>query len=160
MNLSASVARRPTDFLWVFLCWAPAAWIAAIFVWYLQYKFTDHPGSTYLFTILTDWLGFHGHEKVMRIGTGALELIASVLLFIRPTQLIGAALAWAIMTGAIFFHLASPLGIDPYNDGGVLFKQAISVWVSALVVLWVRRAEVRPIARALVRWLNAVGRAL
>src|SRR3954452_10144957 len=100
--------------------WGLAAYMAFVFVWYLQYKFTGHPGSVDLFTTLTDWLGFHGHEKAMRIGTGSAELIASILLFIPATQVVGGAAAIAIMTGAIFFHLVSPLGIDPYSDGGHL----------------------------------------
>jgi hypothetical protein len=124
------------------LVWPLSAWIAYIFLWYLQYKFTGHPGSTYLFTILTDWLGFHGYEKVMRIGTGTAELIASLLLFVPRTQIFGAALSLAIMTGAIFFHLVSPLGIDPYGDGGVLFKQACATWVAAAAILAIRHRDV------------------
>ena|SRR5215469_6291401 len=123
------------------LPWLLAAFIAYIFIFYLQYKFTGHPGSVDLFTTLTDWLGFHGYEKVMRIGTGSAELVASILLFIPVTQVLGAALSLAIMTGAIFFHLVSPLGVDPYGDGGVLFKQACSVWVSSVVILVIRRKE-------------------
>lgn len=121
------------------LAWALAAWIAFVFVWYLQFKFTGDDGSVWLFTILTDWLGFHGHEKAMRIGTGTAELIASVLLFDLPLQAVGAVLAFCIMSGAIFFHLVSPLGVDPYGDGGVLFHQAWSVWVASLVILAIRR---------------------
>jgi hypothetical protein len=75
----------------------------------------------------------------MRIGTGSLELIASILLFIPVTQVVGAALSFGIITGAIFFHLASPLGVDPYHDGGVLFKQACGVWLSSAVILALRR---------------------
>jgi hypothetical protein len=123
------------------LTWALAAWIAFVFVWYLQFKFTGDDGSVWLFTILTDWLGFHGHEKIMRIGTGSAELIASILLFDRPLQVLGAFLALCIMSGAIFFHLVSPLGVDPYGDGAVLFKQACSVWVSGLVILTIRRKD-------------------
>src|SRR5690348_14862163 len=93
--------------------WLLAAYTAYIFIYYLQFKFTGHPGSTELFTILTDWLGFPGHEKAMRIGTGIAELVASILLFVPALQVLGAALALCIMTGAIFFHLVSPLGIDP-----------------------------------------------
>jgi uncharacterized membrane protein YphA (DoxX/SURF4 family) len=119
--------------------WLLALYIAYIFVFYLQYKFTGHPGSTELFTTLTDWLGFHGHEKFMRIGTGSFELLASILVLIPATQVVGAALALCLMTGAIFFHLVSPLGIDPYGDGGVLFKQACSVWLSSIVILTIRR---------------------
>ena len=121
------------------LAWALAAWIAFIFVWYLQFKFTGHPGSVDLFTTLTDWLGFHGHEKAMRIGTGTAELIAAILLFGRPLQALGALLALGIMSGAIFFHLVSPLGVDPYGDGGVLFKEACSVWLASLAILAIRR---------------------
>jgi hypothetical protein len=136
------------------LPWVLAAWIAYVFVWYLQYKFTGADGSVMLFTVLTDWLGAHGYEKVMRIGTGSAELVASVLLFIPATQVVGAALSLGIMSGAIFFHVASPLGIDPYGDGGVLFKEACSVWVSAVIILWLRRVE----ALALARQLPIVGR--
>src|SRR5260221_11262452 len=95
------------------LAWPLAAFDAYIFVDYLQYKFTGDEGSVWLFTILTDWLGFAVHEKFMRIGVGSMELTASILLFIPATQVVGAALALAIMTGAIFFHLGSPLAIDP-----------------------------------------------
>jgi len=117
---------------------AISAWIAFVFVWYLQFKFTGDDGSVWLFTILTDWLGFHGYEKVMRIGTGSAELVASILLMDLPLQALGAVLAFCIMSGAIFFHLVSPLGIDPYQDGGVLFKEACSVWVGSLVIVAIR----------------------
>lgn len=138
------------------LPWLLAAWIAYIFVWYLQYKFTGADGSVWLFTVLTDWIGVHGHEKAMRIATGTAELIAAILLFIPATQVVGAALSLGIMSGAIFFHVVSPLGIDPYGDGGVLFAEACAVWLSALVILWMRRAE----AFALARQLPVVGRLL
>lgn len=117
---------------------AISAWIAFVFVWYLQFKFTGDDGSVWLFTVLTDWLGFHGHEKVMRIGTGSAELIASILLMDLPLQAVGAVLAFCIMSGAIFFHLVSPLGVDPYQDGGVLFKEACSVWLGSLVIVAIR----------------------
>ncbi len=119
--------------------WAMAIYIAYIFVWYLQYKFTGDDGSVWLFTVLTDWLGFHGHEKFMRIGTGGTELFASFLLFIPPLQVVGAALSCAIMSGAIFFHLVSPLGVDPYGDGGVLFREACTAWVFSVAVMVIRR---------------------
>ena len=121
------------------VAWALAAFIAGIFINYLRFKFTGDDGSVWLFTILTHWLGFDGHEKLMRIGVGSMELIASVLLFIPATQVVGAALSLGIMSGAIFFHLVSPLGVDPYGDGGVLFKEACGVWLSSLVILAIRR---------------------
>jgi hypothetical protein len=119
--------------------WAMAAYMAYIFVWYLQYKFTGDDGSVWLFTVLTDWLGFHGHEKFMRIGTGSAELAAAILLFIPPLQVLGAAMGFCIMSGAIFFHLVSPLGVDPYGDGGVLFREACTVWVFGIAIMVIRR---------------------
>jgi hypothetical protein len=133
--------------------WVLAACIAYVFIYYLQFKFTGHPGSVDLFTTLTDWLGFHGHEKLMRIGTGTAELIASVLLFIPATQAVGAALSLGIMSGAIFFHLASPLGVDPYGDGGVLFKEACAVWLSSLVILAIRRRQAVELAERYLPFL-------
>ena len=135
--------------------WACALWIAYIFLWYLQYKFTGHPGSTELFTTLTDWLGFAGHEKAMRIGVGSAELVAAILVLIRPTQVVGGALAAALMTGAIFFHVASPLGIDPYGDGGVLFKEACATLLASVLLLVLRREEVLALLRR-VPWLRAL----
>lgn len=123
------------------LRWALAAIIAGIFVWYLQFKFTGHPGSVSLFTTLTDWLGAHGYEKAMRIGTGSMELLASVLVFVPATRGLGALLGLGIMSGAIFFHLVSPLGIDPYGDGGRLFKEACLVWVSSLTLAVLERRQ-------------------
>ncbi len=129
------------------LPWVLALYIAYIFVWYLQFKFTGGEGSVWLFTILTDWLGAHGYEKVMRIGTGSAELMASILLLIPATQVAGAALASGIMAGAIFFHLVSPLGIDPYQDGGELFREAVTVFFFGLVILWLRRDEALALLR-------------
>ncbi|MFY7777009.1 MAG: hypothetical protein ACOVQ8_01920 [Elstera sp.] len=131
--MSATVTRL--------LPWPPALFIAWVFLWYLQYKFTGHPGSVHLFNILTIWLGFEGYEAVMRIGTGTAELIASLLILYPRTQAIGGLMSSGIMTGAIFFHVVSPLGIDPYNDGADLFKKACAVWVLGLFIAVLRRDD-------------------
>lgn len=123
------------------LPWPLAAYVAFIFVWYLQYKFTGNEGSVWLFTILTDWLGLSGHEKAMRIAVGSAELAASILILIPWTQAIGALMSFGIMAGAIFFHVVSPLGIDPYGDGGELFREACTVFVFSLVILAIRREQ-------------------
>ncbi len=136
------------------LSWALAAWIAYVFLWYLQYKFTGHAGSVWLFTVLTDWFGLHGHEKAMRIGTGTAELIAAVLCLLPATRAVGAAMTIAIMSGAIFFHVVTPLGIDPYDDGAVLFKEACATLLAALVLLWLSRDQ----ATALLRRVPMIGR--
>lgn len=60
------------------------------------------------------------------------------------------------MSGAIFFHLANPLGIDPYHDGGGLFTEACEVLASALFIVFALRAELP----ALASRVPFVGRAL
>ena len=127
--------------------WIGAVYVAFIFLWYEQYKLLGNPGSKDLFTTLTDWLGFHGHEAVMRIGVGLFEIVASVFILIPALQGLGAVGAFMLMSGAIFFHLVTPLGVDPYNDGGVLFKEACSVWIISVVLIWWRREKIAAIAR-------------
>lgn len=123
------------------LPWPLAAYVAFIFIWYLQYKFTGHPGSVQLFTTLQEWSGLP-FEPYGRIGVGTVELIAGVLILIPPTRFIGAGMGLGVMSGAIFFHLFTPLGVDPYGDGGVLFKEACSVWASSLIILILDRRRV------------------
>ena len=123
------------------LAWIPAIWIAWELLHYEQYKLTGNAGSVYLFTVLTDWLGFHGYEKVMRLGVGSMEILASILVLIPRTQGLGGLFAMGVMSGAIFFHTVSPLGIDPYGDGGVLFKEACVTWAAGLLVALLRRDQ-------------------
>jgi hypothetical protein len=77
----------------------------------------------------------------MRIATGSTELVASVLLLMPATQAVGALLSLGIISGAIFFHLVSPLGIDPYQDGATLFKEACAVWIASVGILVIRRQQ-------------------
>jgi uncharacterized membrane protein YphA (DoxX/SURF4 family) len=129
------------------LTWPAALFIAGILLWYEQFKLTGNQGSVDLFQTLADWLFIPAYEKPFRLGVAAAEMIASVLVVIPATRIPGAAFALGIMSGAIFFHLASPLGIDPYHDGGTLFKQACAVWLCSAYILFAYRVE----AVALVR---------
>ncbi len=133
--------QRSLDRILPWLAWVAAIWIAWEFMHYQQFKLTGNPGSAYLFVVLTDWLGFSGYEKVMRLGVAMAEIAAAILVLIPRTQGLGGLLAAGIMGGAIFFHLVSPLGIDPYEDGGVLFREACITLVAGLFVAWVRRAQ-------------------
>jgi hypothetical protein len=133
------------------LTWVAALFIAGILLWYEQYKLTGNAGSVWLFTTLSDWLHIHGYEKPFRLAVATMEIAASVLVVIPATRLLGAAFALGIMTGAIFFHTVSPLGIDPFNDGSQLFKQACEVWLAAAFILFVRRMEVISLLRSLIR---------
>ena len=64
----------------------------------MVFKFSGAEESVYIFTKL-------GIEPFGRIGSGIVELIASILILIPRTTLLGALLALGIMTGAIFSHL-------------------------------------------------------
>jgi uncharacterized membrane protein YphA (DoxX/SURF4 family) len=123
--------------------WAAAIWIAYEFLWYEQYKLTGNQGSIDgVFQPLADWFGIPAHEKPIRLGVAILEIIASVLVLIPRTRIFGAGLALGLMSGAIFFHTIGPIGIDPYGDGGGLFKEACFTWTMAALILVLRRAEV------------------
>jgi hypothetical protein len=133
------------------ITWPAALYIAAILLWYEQYKLTGASGSVYLFTILSDWLFIHGHEKAFRLTVGIAEIIAAILVVWPSTRMIGAGFALLIMSGAIFFHTVSPLGIDPYGDGGQLFMEACEVWVLSGFILFVYRVELRSTAWQIMR---------
>ena len=96
----------------------------------LYFKFTAHEQSIRLFTTL-------GMEPWGRIGTGVFELIASVLILIPRTTLLGALMALGLMSGAIYFHLTK-LGI--YFDGDpVLFIYAVIVFICSLLLIIIYR---------------------
>jgi hypothetical protein len=140
-------ARTALDIGRLALPYALACYVAYIFLWYLPFKFA--PGS-HLFQVLEDWSQLTWFEPHFRYLTGSVEALAAVLLFIPGLQVAGGALALGIMSGAIFFHLFTPLGIDPYNDGGKLFTEACIVWLCSLAILAIRRHEILPLIRRLV----------
>jgi uncharacterized membrane protein YphA (DoxX/SURF4 family) len=140
-----------TDRVLKLLAWPAAIWIAYELTWYQQFKLTGNEGSVMLFTILSDWLGTPGGEKPFRLFVAILEIFCAVFVLIPRTRMFGAALSLGTMSGAIFFHTVSPLGIDPYGDGGTLFKEAVFTWFMALFVLFAHRDE----AFAAIAWLRA-----
>jgi putative oxidoreductase len=105
--------------------------VAAILVQTLYFKFTGAPESIFIFTTV-------GQEPWGRYGSGLVEALASVLLFVPGTVAVGAALALGTMSGAIFFHLTR-LGIEVQGDGGLLFSLAVVVWICSAGLLWRHR---------------------
>ena len=99
------------------LTWIIKLTAVAILVQTLFFKFTAADESVYIFQTL-------GAEPFGRIGSGIVELIASILIIIPRTTLIGAILALGTMFGAIVSHIFI-LGIVVKNDGGTLFSLAI-----------------------------------
>ena len=155
--MDTAAARFPSaDRVLKLLAWPAAIWIAFELLWYEQYKLTGNEGSVYLFTILSDWLGTPGGEKPFRLFVAVMEIVASVLVLIPRTQAFGALFALGIMSGAIFFHTVSPLGIDPYGDGGTLFKEACFTWAMAAFIVFARRDELLALGRRLLRRAGAV----
>jgi uncharacterized membrane protein YphA (DoxX/SURF4 family) len=109
------------------LLWACRIVAAVILLQTLYFKFTGAPESVYIFSQVN-------MEPDGRIATGIAELIASVLMLIPKTSLIGAALALFIMIGAIATHV-SILGIEVMNDGGQLFIYAVIVAIASFYII-------------------------
>ena len=118
----------------------PAAFIAFVFVQSLFFKFTGSYETDHIFGTLATWSGLSWFGTYGGYIIGIAELIAAILLFTRWHGL-GAIMSVGIMSGAIFFHLFTPLGIPmpEFNaageivgdDGGLLFGMACLVWLCA-----------------------------
>jgi putative oxidoreductase len=121
--------------------WACQFLAAGILLQTLFFKFSAAEESVYIFSTL-------GLEPVGRIGSGIVELIASVLLLIPATAPVGALVAMGVMAGAIVSHL-TVLGIEVKGDGGLLFGLALTVFVCSAVVLVLRRTHLPVVGRLL-----------
>ena len=137
---------------------ALSVYIAFVFIQSLFFKFTDSPETHYIFGTLDTWaagLGFAGlfapNGPFNQYVVGSAELVASVLLLAGLTtgrvllQGAGALLALSVISGAIFFHLFTPLGVQVVNtdgslDGGQLFALACGVWIASAGILALRRS--------------------
>jgi hypothetical protein len=143
---------------------ALAAFMAAIFLDSLRYKFTDHPKTQIIFGRLNHWAasislpGLFAHTGLFsQYVIGSIELLAAGLLiagmFPRRGHLqAGGALAGLlVMTGAVSFHLFTPLSTDPNHDGGGLFVAACANLVFAVLLLGIfRRREFAELVRKVV----------
>jgi hypothetical protein len=135
-------------------------YIAFVFIQSLFFKFTNSSETQYIFGTLDLWGASLGWPGIFAptgifsqyvVGTG--ELIASALLLaamtkaLRVLRPVGALMAIGVISGAIFFHLFTPLGVSVLNadgthDGGELFALACGVWVSAAALLWLSRGTI------------------
>src|SRR5580698_10347887 len=106
-NTTNMLSKRAILFFWILRILA-----AIILLQTLFFKFSGAEESVYIFSKL-------GMEPWGRIGTGIIELIASILLLIPRTTAIGAVLGLGVMSGALFFHLTR-LGIVVKDDHGQL----------------------------------------
>lgn len=134
---------------------ALAAFMAAVFLDSLRFKFTDHPNTQEIFGRLDRWAGslgapgLFGHSGLFsQYVIGWIELLAAGLLVLGMLprrghlQAAGALAGLLVMSGAVSFHLFTPLSIDPNHDGGGLFAAACANLVFGLALLGVfRRRE-------------------
>jgi len=132
-----------------------SAYIAFVFVQSLFFKFTGSEESIFIFSTLRDWSGIGLFEPFGRFFIGASELVASILLFVPRLRFVGAGMALGIISGAILFHLFTPLGVEIMGDGGLLFALACGVWLSSVAILLIERDRVL----ALLNMLFGLGRA-
>ena len=121
------------------ITWAVRIIAAVILLQTLFFKFSGAEESKYIFTQL-------GAEPWGRIGSGVVELIASVLILIPAATWIGALLGLGTMAGAIMSHLFI-LGISVKNsdgteDGGQLFIYALIVFTCCAYLVWINRKSV------------------
>lgn len=130
-------------------------YISFVFVQSLFFKFQGSPETQHIFGILDLWaaerLGLEGMFLPPGIFNayviGSAELVASVLLLTglftsyKLLNPLGALMALGIISGAIFFHLFTPLGIEVQGDGGALFMMAVGVWVSSIVLVILGRKK-------------------
>lgn len=132
-----------------------AVFMSGVFLDSLRFKFTDHPNTQTIFGKLDDWAatiglpGLFDHTGLFsQYVIGSIEGLAAGLLLVgilprfRHLQAGGALAGVLVMLGAVSFHLFTPLGTDPNNDGGGLFVAACLNLAFGLILLAVfRRRE-------------------
>lgn len=135
--------------------WVLVAMVAFIFLQSLPFKFSGHEQTQLIFSTIGNWLSSIGLSESLAQGfthyggfiIGSLELIATILLVIPKSRMWGALLGLGLMTGAIFFHLFTPLGVarvidDAGNtDNGVLFIMACIAFLSNALLIYLNRSK-------------------
>lgn len=120
--------------------------IAFVFLQSLPFKFSNSLETQHIFGTLGEWSGISWFGLYGGYLIGVAELIAAILLFTTLRSL-GSLMAVGIMSGAIVFHLFTPLGIVmPHfnaetgeqigDDSGILFMMACATWVCAVIVTY------------------------
>jgi uncharacterized membrane protein YphA (DoxX/SURF4 family) len=121
-------------FLWIIKLIAVIILVQTLF-----FKFTGAEESVYIFSKL-------GMEPYGRIGSGVVELLASILILLPRTTLLGALLGMGTMVGAVFSHLFV-LGINVQNDGGTLFALAVITLVCCLILVYSQKNKIPDLLR-------------
>lgn len=145
-----------------------ALWASMVFLGSLPYKFSNHPDTQHIFGTIGDWIGWaigSGFSAYAAYVIGSLELVASVMIlsgiilwaiqaagFLKNKNgnmliALGGALWAALMGGAMFFHIVSPLWIvvlhNGVSDGWALFKSAASVFVIGVSFFFMYKSSLK-----------------
>lgn len=156
--MSAFVSFLKQRYLLVF-----SVFVAFVFLQSLFFKGAELIGepadiTVYIFQTIGDWIAGLGlpalgdaFGQYGGLVIGAAELVASVLILRPQTRAYGAVLGLAVISGAIFFHVFTPLGLYPYTDlqclvegcprEYALFYMALGVWFSCVAIIYQSRKQ-------------------
>jgi len=159
------------------ISWAMALWMCKVFLFSLPYKFTNHPDTQHIFGTIGAWMsGILGDaignlfSSIGAYVVGGFELITSIMLLLPALFWIlsktgmaearerrvkihqtGGAMAAMVMSGAVFFHLFTPLGIEVIHegksDGGSLFYAAASILIFGIIMFFINSLKVEDAAQ-------------
>ncbi len=158
--------------------WVIILWIAKVFLSSLPYKFTGHPDTQHIFATIGGWMSNtistglgNWFTQYGAYAVGSAELIVSLILLsplfffiLKKLNLIsktpdrevihsiGGVMASSVMLGAVFFHLATPLGIvvlhNGQSDNGSLFFAAVSILILGITMALVNFTHWRSLKSA------------
>ena len=139
-----------------YLPWLLVAVPAFVFLQSLPFKFSDAVETVYIFSTIGTWMTSIGLGGVGDLfarfgayGVGSVELVAAILLIVPATRHWGALLGLGVLSGAIFFHLFTPLGISVEFPGAApggepsLFVMAVVSWSALLALVVMHRDRFR-----------------
>jgi hypothetical protein len=126
--------------------WVLQLAVAGILLQTLFFKFTGAEESVFIFSSVGRFIGVAAVEPWGRLGSGLIELVASILLLVPATASLGAILTIGVMAGAIGSHLFI-LGIEVKGDEGLLFGLALAALTGSAIILVLRRAQIPVVGR-------------
>ncbi|MEE4300485.1 MAG: hypothetical protein V2J24_13680 [Pseudomonadales bacterium] len=131
--------------------WALVIFPAFVFVQSLFFKFSGAEETVIIFDTIGAWMAglpvlsviagpfaAHGAWAV-----GLIELLAAVVMLIPASRIFGAGIGLGVVSGAVFFHLVTPLGVVRMvdaagsTDGGALFAMACLTWLCCAATVWI-----------------------
>jgi putative oxidoreductase len=135
---SVTVMKQGKSTMSIILIYMLRLVAATILMQTLFFKFTAAPESVYIFSRVGSGIGLPFLEPWGRIGSGIIELIASIFLLLPALSWLGSLMAIAVTAGAIVSHL-TVLGIEVQGDHGLLFLLAWIVVITSAVNLFIVR---------------------